>query len=422
MAITQEFDLNLIPDQEPVVVHVSQYDIGAGRLIAHLYDGDLAYTPTAGATVTIQGTKPDHYGFMYDATLSGNTVTADLTEQMCAVAGRTVVNIIVLESDNRTGTFNFFLDVQKAALGNDTVISASDGSILDIPELVESAEEYAENAEAWANGTRNGVDVPSTDQTYHKNAKYYAETSGDNVEESEAWAKGTKNGVAVPSTDPTYHNNSKYYSEQAGDYVEDAEAWAVGERGGTAVPSTDDTYHNNSKYYAEKAENSADHAADIVNDANYLIGVDPTAIGNPQTPYLRPSDVVDNLTSTATDKPLSAKQGKVLKDALDQLTPPGQEIKTQKFNAYSSSSLTTQGVTIPANSWGTVYIQFPTSTANVILMHLNYVEWDVMYEFEYKMMMGGVVKLLDNKFELNIYNGSNSSYTVNYVGLTFADK
>ena len=31
--------------------------------------------------------------------------------------------------------------------------------------------------------------------------------------DSEAWAKGTRGGVAVPSTDPTYHNNAKYYAE-----------------------------------------------------------------------------------------------------------------------------------------------------------------------------------------------------------------
>lgn len=31
--------------------------------------------------------------------------------------------------------------------------------------------------------------------------------------DSEAWAVGTRGGVAVPSTDPTYHNNAKYYAE-----------------------------------------------------------------------------------------------------------------------------------------------------------------------------------------------------------------
>jgi hypothetical protein len=32
---------------------------------------------------------------------------------------------------------------------------------------------------------------------------------------AEAWAVGTKNGIDVGSSDPQYHNNSKYYLEQA---------------------------------------------------------------------------------------------------------------------------------------------------------------------------------------------------------------
>ena len=32
----------------------------------------------------------------------------------------------------------------------------------------------AKDAEAWSVGKRNGEDVPSTDHTYHNNAKYYA--------------------------------------------------------------------------------------------------------------------------------------------------------------------------------------------------------------------------------------------------------
>ena len=39
----------------------------------------------------------------------------------------------------------------------------------------DSAEESAEDSEAWAVGKRNGQDVPSTDETYQNNAKYYAE-------------------------------------------------------------------------------------------------------------------------------------------------------------------------------------------------------------------------------------------------------
>lgn len=42
-----------------------------------------------------------------------------------------------------------------------------------------------------------------------------AEQAIQKSEDSEAWAKGTRNGDPVPSTDPTYHNNAKYWSEQA---------------------------------------------------------------------------------------------------------------------------------------------------------------------------------------------------------------
>lgn len=395
--ITQEFDLNLIPNQEPVVVHVSQYDVGTGRLIAHLYDGDTAYTPPTGATATIQGTKPDEFGFQYDVTLSGNTVTADLTEQMAAVAGRVTTNIIIYEGNDRIGTFNFFLDVQRAALGNDTIISDSDGNLYDIPGLVTRAETAASDAERSA------------------------EAVAGEAENAEAWANGQRGGVDVPSTDPAYHNNSKYYSEQAGDRVEDAEAWAVGERGGVAVPSTDDTYHNNSKYYAEQAEDSADHAADIVNDANYLVGVDPTTINNPQTPYLRPTDVIDNLTSTATDKPLSANQGRVLKGLIDALSDVGWDIVTRKYDAYTSTTLTTQGVSISANASGKVYVHIPQTTKQVVILRLADTEKSALVETVGNFLLGRTVRYSGDVFELNLYNVG-SYDTINSVFLVCTEK
>lgn len=33
------------------------------------------------------------------------------------------------------------------------------------------------------------------------------------AEDSEAWSQGTRNGVPVDSDDPTYHNNSKWHAE-----------------------------------------------------------------------------------------------------------------------------------------------------------------------------------------------------------------
>lgn len=42
--------------------------------------------------------------------------------------------------------------------------------------------------------------------------------AGDYADTSEAYAIGTKRGVDVPSTDPAYQNNSKWYSDLAGEH------------------------------------------------------------------------------------------------------------------------------------------------------------------------------------------------------------
>ena len=197
MAITQEFDLNLIPSSAPVVVHVDQYDHGTGRLVASLYNGETPYSPSS-ASVYVQGTKPDGKFFVSSTgvTLSGNVVTADLTEVMTQVSGRTRIQFVVTEQSGRTGTFVFFLEVQASALPNDSELSQSDFSMVEeaIEIIQQSVSDAAESAQESAGS---------------------AQASSDSAEDSEAWAKGTRDGEPVESTDETYHNNAKYWAEQA---------------------------------------------------------------------------------------------------------------------------------------------------------------------------------------------------------------
>ena len=68
---------------------------------------------------------------------------------------------------------------------DDRVIELADTIMEDVPlvkELLEDAQEivdetaqYAEDSEAWSQGTRNGVPVDSTDPTYHNNSKWHSE-------------------------------------------------------------------------------------------------------------------------------------------------------------------------------------------------------------------------------------------------------
>ena len=211
MAIVQNIDLNLIPDSEAVVVKVNQYDDGTGRIKAHLYLNDTAYTPASGATVRIEGTKPDKHGFSYTASISGNTVTANLTTQMTAVAGRTRAQIIVEEPSGKTGTFAFWLDVQAAALADDTDVSDTE-----LPAIMDLARQNAAIASAAAESAAASA---TTAQTAAQGTEGFAE-------DSEAYAVGKRGGTDVPNTDPTYHNNSKYYAGQASTAAQSAQASA----------------------------------------------------------------------------------------------------------------------------------------------------------------------------------------------------
>ena len=112
--LTQRTKLNLIPNEQIIVIPVSQYDTGNDRLIFELYAGDEPYYPSG--TAKIQGTTK--YGrFENDASIDSNIVTCDLYADMTADDGNVKANIVLTEGDNRTGSQMFFLSVQKNAEG-----------------------------------------------------------------------------------------------------------------------------------------------------------------------------------------------------------------------------------------------------------------------------------------------------------------
>lgn len=105
-----------------------------------------------------------------------------------------------------------------------------------------AAAQSKEDAEAWAVGERDNTPVASGDVTYHNNSKYYAGEAGDSAtaastsetnaglsesaaaqskEDAEAWANGTRNGVPVTSGDAAYHNNAKYWADEVSGAVND---------------------------------------------------------------------------------------------------------------------------------------------------------------------------------------------------------
>lgn len=229
---------------------------------------------------------------------------------------------------------------------------------------VTRAENAASDSEAYAVGKRNGSDVPSTDPTYHNNAKYYSEQAGTSAtnaatsetnagtsesnaatsaSNAEAYAVGQRNGTDVPSSDPTYHNNSKFYAQEAGNSANaaatsesnalasennaaisetyaatsesNAEAWAIGERMGVPVNYDDPTYHNNSKWFSQQSANSAASADSSATDAlEYRNLSESYAVGT--YGVVREGDATDNSKYYSQ---LSAQSATEAGDILDEI-------------------------------------------------------------------------------------------------------
>lgn len=114
MALTQTRKINLIPNDDIIVIPVSQYDTGEDRLVFELFKDDSAYSPSG--TAKIQGTTPNGT-FEHSMTIVGNELTCDLYADMTADAGQVKANIVLTEGDDRTGSQLFFFSVQKDAEG-----------------------------------------------------------------------------------------------------------------------------------------------------------------------------------------------------------------------------------------------------------------------------------------------------------------
>lgn len=176
--ITQRTRLDMRPGGVMPVVHVSQYDNDAAALIFDLYDGGELFTVPTGSSVLLNGLKPDNYGFSYQAaSISGNTVVCNLTTQMTAVAGAVVCELRVRNGAGTQiiGSCNFILQVEAAALTDDTIISDTM-----IP-LIEQAVEIASNLDRYITQTQRNAETAAEAATTATNAANSAQIVDANV-------------------------------------------------------------------------------------------------------------------------------------------------------------------------------------------------------------------------------------------------
>ena len=208
--ITTQIELDVSPGGIAPVIHVSQYDTGSRTLQFNLIAtaGDLIL-PT-GAMAEIRGTKPDGNGFSYDCILRGKTVTADVTEQMTAAAGKAICEIVLYTgTPAREGaeassdftqlcTANFILFVERAALDKDTVKSGSE--IKQLITVLDRTDELLAAAETMDDAKESIRQMTETTRSdMHQLAENVEQTAQELADQSAASARAAAQSAQAAS-------------------------------------------------------------------------------------------------------------------------------------------------------------------------------------------------------------------------------
>lgn len=219
--ITNTYKLNMQPGGVPLIIHVSQYDVGE-TMTFNLVNTATSSSISSGVSAEIRGTKPDGNGFSYSATYSYSnsnaTVSVVIKDQMTAVAGQVVCEIILYKGAPPTtqnpsgtnyqqlGTANFILNVERAALDKDTLTSES--SIRQLVNVIDNSQQIIAAGAAASQAS-------STVQSMAQQAAQSATSAVSNAESCAQSAQAAATSAQAAAT--SAEDAARYAREASGD-------------------------------------------------------------------------------------------------------------------------------------------------------------------------------------------------------------
>ena len=179
--LRHQIDLDVVPGGDLKEIWLNQYDEDF-ELQFDLFSRDGDFVVQSGTTAAIRGTKPDGNGFSADAVLSGTQVIVAGDSQITAVAGRAIFELTLYKDEKKLNSANFFINVRRAALDKDTVISQS--QTRELVEIEDNADEIiaaADRVEAALAVFDNAVSVISdfAENAYGDNAIAFGKGSAN---------------------------------------------------------------------------------------------------------------------------------------------------------------------------------------------------------------------------------------------------
>ena len=199
----------------------------------------IYFTPASGDTVTVAVTFTDAAG---DTVILDKEVTDDhinltwqISDTQLSAPGSVLISLRASDEVGTVRWASYYATLyveQNGYMPSDYSGTLSEMEQLEndlaqdiavIEEMAQKSVVYGDEAEAWAVGTRSGVEVEEGDETYHNNSKYYAEqaagsaanasTSETNAKTSETNAAGSEATASAAATTATEAAASALTSE-----------------------------------------------------------------------------------------------------------------------------------------------------------------------------------------------------------------
>lgn len=287
MEFLQELSLELNSNSAYSTIGAKQGDNNSRVVVVHVTENGIAYNlrehNVTAAYFRLR--KPDGKAIVNTATISedGETVSIVLTSQALAVAGRGYADVTLMAGSQVLSTISFILLIMASPQIAEQVTSSSEFGYLNA--VVEDATHTIYEAEAWAAGTRGGLDVYGEDSfSYQFISDLITHLSVDETifMSRVASTPGLKRiftfsytadgnwslvtviyeGNTITTSNPEIIGSLNDYGIIIG-LLMGAEAPNVNDQIIVTVEEPDKTFENNAKYYSEQARASQQAVEDL---------------------------------------------------------------------------------------------------------------------------------------------------------------
>lgn len=370
-ALTKDITLGFYNETGILTVPISQGDIDRIIAIGFTNDG-YKYEIPENTVVYLKAQKPDGTQINTDeyCSIVDNMVKIKVFKQLSAVDGIVKCELILSDSSGKIYTSNHFnIAVKKSVhadenlrstdtykniveilleienLRKDLVFKSDKDKANGIPSLDENTKiprHELYDASLTEKGVVKLVDSVKSNSTVDAATPNSVKTVNDDLQEHKNNKSNphsvTKSQVGLGNVDNTSDINKPVSTAQQNAINSAVSNHNISSTSHDDIRTLISTLTTRLNALADSDDTTLDQLSEIVayikNNKSLIDGI--------TTSKVSVSDIIDNLTSSATNKPLSAKQGKILKDLIDALTTNvGNKVDKVSGKGLSTNDYTT---------------------------------------------------------------------------------